>query len=243
MTKHIALAAVLILSAPAALAQAPAAPAAKAPAATPAPAAKAPAALPAPAAHSGQLEMKNAGVPGVAEATRTVKETLEVVAVDLATRSLTVKDAKGVVDTITVSPKVKRLSEVAAGDKLVIQFKEGLVLELQSPGDAPAATEAAAGGARNPKDKAPGGEVVGAVRATVTVTAIDLPNRAVVLQGPEGKYHQVKAGPSIQLDRLKVGDKLIATYVQAVAIDLHKAPPAKPAKAKEPAAKEAKPAK
>jgi hypothetical protein len=33
----------------------------------------------------------------------------------------------------------------------------------------------------------------------------------------------VKAGPKVQLEKLKVGDKLLATYVEAVAIKLEKA--------------------
>jgi hypothetical protein len=32
----------------------------------------------------------------------------------------------------------------------------------------------------------------------------------------------VKAGPKIQLEKLKVGDRLLATYVEAVAIKLEK---------------------
>jgi hypothetical protein len=43
-----------------------------------------------------------------------------------------------------------------------------------------------------------------------------------VFQGPRGEYHQVKAGPKVQLEKLKVGDKLLATYVQAVAVALEK---------------------
>jgi hypothetical protein len=37
----------------------------------------------------------------------------------------------------------------------------------------------------------------------------------------------VKAGPMIQLEKLKVGDRLLATYVENVAIKLKKALPTK----------------
>ena len=33
----------------------------------------------------------------------------------------------------------------------------------------------------------------------------------------------MKAGPKVQLEKLKVGDRLLATYVEAVAIKLEKA--------------------
>jgi hypothetical protein len=237
MTKHLALIAALTLSATVALAQT----AAPAPAAKADPAA-AKAAAPAAAAPAAPLEMKNAGVPGVAEGARIVKETALVTAVDVANRTLTLKGKDGKSETIKVGPQVERLAEVAVGDTLVIEYKEGLALEFQMPGEAPVAPEAVAAGGKNKADLPPGGEIAAGVRATVTVTAIDQLNRMVVLQGPQGQYHQVKAGPSIQLDRLKVGDKLVATYVQAVAINLEKAPP-KPAKAaKDSKKKDAKPA-
>ena len=60
------------------------------------------------------------------------------------------------------------------------------------------------------------------MRSTVTVVKIDVAKRLVTLQGPGGNVYKVKAGPKIQLEKLKVGDKLLATYVEAVAITLEK---------------------
>jgi hypothetical protein len=57
----------------------------------------------------------------------------------------------------------------------------------------------------------------------VTVTAIDPAKRLVSFTGPGGNVFQVKAGPKVQLEKLKVGDRLLATYVEAVAIKLEKA--------------------
>ena len=60
------------------------------------------------------------------------------------------------------------------------------------------------------------------VKATVTVTAINSAKRLVSLRGPGGNVYKVKAGPQVQLEKLKVGDRLLATYVEAVAIKLEK---------------------
>jgi Cu/Ag efflux protein CusF len=195
-------------------------------------------------AQSKVPEMKATGTPGKAEATRLIKITATVVSVDKAARTLTLKHKDGQLETLKAGPEVKRFDEVAAGDSLVVEYEEGLALEFQAPGTAPVAPEAVAASARADKDQAPGGVVAAGVRATVSVTAIDLPNRMVVFQGPGGQFHQVKAGPKVQLEKLKVGDKLLATYVQAVAISLEKAPApaAAPAKDAKPAAKPAAPA-
>jgi hypothetical protein len=181
-------------------------------------------------------EMKSTGVPGKAEAVSVVKVSAVVTAVDKAARTVTLKHKDGQTETLKVGPQVKRLDEVAVGDTLVVEYQEGLALEFQPPGEKDVAPEAVAAGARATKDEAPGGVVAGGVRATVVVTAIDLASRMVVFQGPQGQFHQVKAGPKIKLEKLKVGDKLLATYVQALAITLEKAP-AQPAADAKPAKK------
>jgi hypothetical protein len=56
----------------------------------------------------------------------------------------------------------------------------------------------------------------------VTVVGIDPKSRVVTMQGPAGKQYQVKAGPQVQLEKLKVGDRLLATYVEAIAIEVVK---------------------
>jgi hypothetical protein len=169
------------------------------------------------------MEVKNVGVPGVAEGSRSVKITAAVTAVNKETRELTLKGKDGKTETLAVGPQVKRFDEVAVGDTLVVEYEEGLALEFQLPDEKSQPLDVAVVGGKAGKDQAPGGAVAAAVTATVTVTAIDLPNRMVVIQGPQGNYHQVKAGKNVQLDRLKVGDRLFATYTRAVAINLEKA--------------------
>ncbi len=118
---------------------------------------------------------------------------------------------------------MKRLSEFAVGDTIDVEVEQGLALEYQSAGSPSVAPTAVALGDRAPAGQAPEGVVAAGVQATVTVTAIDSPNRMVVFQGPGGTLYQVKAGPEVKLEKLKVGDRLLATYVEAVAVKLVKA--------------------
>ncbi len=164
--------------------------------------------------------------PGKAEAVRKQVITATVTAVDKAARTVTLKGPDGNSQTFKAGPQVQRFDEVAVGDTVRIEFQEGLALEFQPAGTAPVAPEAVVVADKAGKDQAPGGAAAAGVRATVTVTAIDMKNRVVVFQGPGGNLYQVKAGPKIQLEKLKVGDKLLATYVEAVAINLEKAPKA-----------------
>ena len=167
-------------------------------------------------------EMKATGTPGQATATRKLKLTAKVTAIDAATRTVTLKGKDGKTGTFKVGPQVQRFGEIAVGDTVAIEYEEGLALEFQPAGTAPVAPEAVVVGDRAGADQAPGAVAAAGVRATVTVTAIDTKNRVVVFQGPGGNVYQVKAGPKIQLEKLKVGDNLLATYVEAVAVTLEK---------------------
>jgi len=174
-------------------------------------------------AGKAPMEMKATGTPGKVAATRTQRMTATVKAIDLATRTVTLQDPSGAAQTIQIEPQVKRLGEVAVGDTVEVDVEQDLVLELQSAGTETVPPTVVAVGDRAAQDQAPGGVVAAGVQATVTVTAIDSGDRMVSLQGPGGTLYRVKAGPEVKLEKLKVGDRLLATYIEAVAIKLEKA--------------------
>ncbi len=189
----------------------------------PAPAKAAPAAAAPKAAAPAAVEVKATGTPGQASAKRIQKASATVKSVDKAARTITLQGKGNETETLKVGPEVKRFDEIAAGDTIEVEYEQGLFLEFQPAGSAVVPPQTAVAGGRASADQAPGGGVAAGVQATVTVTAIDLPNRMVVLQGPAGNLYQVKAGPKIKLEKLKVGDHLLATYVEAVAVKLEKA--------------------
>lgn len=45
-------------------------------------------------------------------------------------------------------------------------------------------------------------------------------SRVVTLEGPEGKRYVVQVAPEVPLDRVKVGDRLIATFTVAIAVSV-----------------------
>ena len=74
------------------------------------------------------MEVKNAGVPGLAEGMRSVKLTAVVTAVDAKARTVTLKAKDGTVETLAVGPQVKRFDEIAVGDTLAVEYEEALAL-------------------------------------------------------------------------------------------------------------------
>jgi len=62
-----------------------------------------------------------------------------------------------------------------------------------------------------------------AVEISATVQAIDKANRLVTLKGPKGNTVVVEAGPEVRnFDQIKVGDKVVARYVEALTLELKK---------------------
>jgi predicted lipoprotein len=174
-------------------------------------------------AAGGPVEVQASGTPGKATAERTVRKTGTVYAVDVPSRILTLQYDMGGTETMKVGPAVKDLDRFAAGDTVVAELHQGLALEFQPAGaDFVPPTATSSPTAAGADAVATAGQTV---RATVTVTALDAKRRLVTLQTPGGKIYRVKAGPKVQLDKVKVGDSLLATYVEAVAIRLEKARP------------------
>jgi hypothetical protein len=188
--------------------------------------AQAPAKAAAPAAKpaaDGPVEVQASGTPGKATAKRTAQATATITAIDKAARTVTLKNKAGETETLKVGPEVKRFDEFAVGDVIKVEFEQALALEFQPAGSENVPLTAIASGGRAEKDQAPGAVAAAGVQGTTTVTAIDAATRVVSLQGPGGNVFKVKAGPKIQLQKLKVGDRILATFVEAVAIKLEKA--------------------
>ena len=169
------------------------------------------------------VEMKPTATPGKAVATRTMQVTATVYKIDVPTRILKLQHDMGGVETMKVGPEVKRLDEFAVGDTVVVDLQQGLALEFQPVGAEFVPPTDVTVGAKGGNDPASVGARATGVKATVTVTAINAAKRLVSLQGPGGNVYKVKAGSKVNLEKLKVGDKLLATYVESVAIKLVKA--------------------
>lgn len=64
-----------------------------------------------------------------------------------------------------------------------------------------------------------------AMTLTATVQAVDLENRLVTLKGERGRVVTVNVGEEVRnLDQVRVGDRVVATYREAMAIQLIREP-------------------
>jgi hypothetical protein len=162
-----------------------------------------------------------------AEQPRVVKEraavmTATVQAIDLNTRIVTLKGPKGEVRDIKVGEEAVNLPQVKVGDLVTVKYYESLAIEVIKPGTVSGAGEKSAIVRAKPGEM-PGGMAARQSTVTATVTAIDKKKGTISLKGPEGKTVVAKAEDPKNLDKVKVGDELMITYTEALAISVEKA--------------------
>jgi hypothetical protein len=153
----------------------------------------------------------------------TIRATVE--AIDYQSREVTLRGPRGNAITFTADERVRRLNEIRAGDEVVADYYVSLATELREPTaeEKESPLTVVAGAAKAPPSLPPGVGGVSQIRAVVTVVGIDRPAQTVVVRGPLGRYAAVRVADAARLEKLRLGDTVVATYTEAVAISVEKA--------------------
>ena len=149
-----------------------------------------------------------------------VRITATVEAIDYDKREATLKGPLGNSVTVTVDERVKRLREIKVGDTVTADYYVSVAAEIRPPtaeekkeplvilegvGKAPAGTSPAGGGLRQ-------------IKAVCTIEGLDRPTETVTLKGPLGRYVGVRTSDPANLPQLRIGDTVLVTYTEALAI-------------------------
>lgn len=146
--------------------------------------------------------------------------TAEIVGIDKADRTVTLRGPRGNVATLEVGEEARNFDQVKVGDTVEVQYYQAVALYLGKHGQQPRA-DAGMVVARAPKGAKPAGYAIGAVDVAATVQAIDRTNRIVTLKGPHGHLVDVTVDESLEgFDKLKVGDLVHARHTEAIAISV-----------------------
>jgi Cu/Ag efflux protein CusF len=155
--------------------------------------------------------------PGVAAAAQTVKMTATITKIDAATRAVTLKGPEGREVTLTAGDEVKNFAQMKVGDVVNVEYVEALTIELKKGSTAPVSrTEQAAAGAAKPGEK-PAGMVGRQVTVTAEVVDVNPKTQVVTLRGPQ-RTVELKVRDPEQFKRVAKGDRVEATYTEAMAI-------------------------
>ena len=151
------------------------------------------------------------------------QDSSKVTAIDHATRVVTLMDDEGMSSTITVGPEARNLDQVSAGDLVTVEYVTNLTIEVvDAPNAVPIVADVVAS-VRAEKGEMPAGATIETLVEVSTVEAIDIEANTFKLKDADGVVTEYTARDPENLIRSKVGDVVVATLTEAMAISVNKA--------------------
>lgn len=155
--------------------------------------------------------------PGMSEEVMITAEAT-VTAINHETRQVTIQNSAGESTTFIASDEVRNLAQVNVGDTLTVEYMEAIDIQVMAPGDAEVGVSEAAGESRAELGEKPAGAAISETTLVVIIEAINKENETVTLKGPEGNSKVVKVRNPANLDKVAIGDKVMITYTESLAI-------------------------
>lgn len=156
---------------------------------------------------------------GATKTTGTVKATATVVAIDAATRTISLKNKQGKVTDVQVGEDVRNFEQLRVGDMVTVEYTQALSVNLARQSGMRSSTERETVDRAAPGAK-PGGTVGREVTVTADVVAVNAKTGMVTLKGPRGKTVDVHVEDPKQLKAVRRGDQVQAVYTEALAISV-----------------------
>ena len=154
---------------------------------------------------------------GVADITTV---TVKIEAVDQANRLVTLKGPMGKVVTLKVGPEVKNLAQVKAGDDLIVKYAEAVSVKLEKNVEGRSATTTTTGPVGAPAGSMPKGGMATQTTIVANVQSVDAKKQEVLLEGPGGRFVEVKVKDPAVFASIKANDKVAVTYTEAVVMEV-----------------------
>jgi hypothetical protein len=157
-----------------------------------------------------------------ASQTMTISAVVE--AIDHETRVVTVRKPDGEALTFTASDEARNLDQVKVGDVLTAEYTESVSIEVMANDGMEADMAEASAMARTKKGEMPGFAAMDATVITATVEEINLEMNTFKLKGPDGSVNEYVARNPENLKRAAVGDLVVITVTESVAITVEAQP-------------------
>jgi len=149
-----------------------------------------------------------------------VSVTAKVEAVDLKTRMVTLRSSQGKGFTVHAGDEVVNLPQVQVGDEVVVVYVNAVSVRMAESGEF--WDESVKEIAQAVPGSKPGAVEVNERTFTATIEDIDKSLETASLRMPDGNLNVVKVKDPKNLDKVKVGDRIVITYSEAVGISVQK---------------------
>ncbi len=159
--------------------------------------------------------------PAPAAVQQTVTVTATVETVDMTTRQVLLSGPKGALLTVVAGKDVQNLSQLKAGDHVVLTGQRAVAVRVGKPGQklAPPTLQGAA--VRAVRGELPAGAAYELVNVNVRINKVDKKTHTVSFTRADGSTGEVTVeNPHLQAfaGQLKPGDNVELAYLQAVSI-------------------------
>lgn len=148
----------------------------------------------------------------------------EITAVDVANRIVSIKGPKGNISDLRVDPAVRNLEQVKVGDRVRLSYRIGVALALRKGGDGIRETVETESAAVAAKGARPGGVATTRTTIVANVFGVDRKKKIVTLRGTSGQLTDVHVRDPQVLREVKVGDQVVASITESVALRVQPAP-------------------
>jgi len=145
--------------------------------------------------------------------------TATVAEINYDTRHATLQMPDGKMLPLTVGPEAYNFDQVKVGDLVDITYSQAIAVMLEKDPGGQAGVSTSSGMERAPKGQKPEGTIYNQTDVRAKVVGIDYKTRTVDLSGPDGQVFPVVVDDSVEnFENVKVGDVVLARYIEAVAI-------------------------
>ncbi|WP_321792683.1 hypothetical protein [Caballeronia sp. J97] len=168
------------------------------------------------AQQAANATQASSATPAVGDAV-VVNMVAKITKIDLHDGVVDLKGPKGHTVAVGIDPTVADIKKLKVGDEVHMQYRGALLLSADKVDPKNTHSRVTAEQIAPASD----GVVVrtAGVQVVATIQKIDPVTREVTLSGAK-RIVTLKASPDVALDKFKVGDNVMATYVSATAIDV-----------------------
>ena len=145
-----------------------------------------------------------------------------VTAISPETRELALKDGDKEF-TFVAGPEVRNFDQIKRGDIVLVGYYTGLMIDLQSADGGKPSRLDVVEVTRPPKGDKPGGAIRQTIHAVGIVEKVNKKDRTVTIQGAKNTVI-LKASKAVNLDKVKKGDRVNATFTTLYAVQVEPAP-------------------
>ena len=157
-------------------------------------------------------------------ATQTIKLTTVVDAIDREARTITLKGPEGNTRTINAMEGSNNIDKIEVGDIVNVEYVQHLSIEVLANDGMEPGTGTMAAVARNKEGETPAGMLMETTVTTATVEDINIEANTFKLKWPGGEIKEYEARDPENLKKAAVGDLVVTTYSEAIALSLNEVP-------------------